>query len=160
ARSADRPVGPRAGCYTVAMTRPNPPTPGTSDKHFARDVARQLDRRRMRRRMTIWSALLAIVVAAAAYLRCGHGFGLGGGGDEAGPGSMRSLAGPRRCAIRVAPAGITVDGKPMSRDEAVAACKATAGADAVITGDTREGDWKQLRAALEAAGVKDIFVHQ
>src|SRR5262249_11372601 len=90
----------------------------------------------------------------------GSGLGLGGGGDEADPSSVRSLTGPRRCAIRVAPAGITVDGKPMSRDEAVAACKATAGADAVITGDAREGDWRALRAARETAGVKDIYVHQ
>jgi len=140
------------------MTRPNPPTPGIGDKHFARDVAKQLDRRRMRRRVTIWSALLAIVVLAAGYLRCGHGLGIGGGTDEAGPGSVRSLAGPRRCAIRVSPSGITVDGKPMSRDQAIDACKATTGVDAVITGDAREGDWQDLRAALVAAGIQDIKV--
>jgi len=60
----------------------------------------------------------------------------------------------------VAPGAITVDGKPMSRDDAVAACKATTGADVVVTGDAREGDWQELRAALEAAGVKDISLRQ
>jgi hypothetical protein len=145
------------------MTRASPPTSRTGDRQLARDVAKQLDRRRMRRRMTIWSALLALVVAAATYLRCGSGFGVGtgtGAGRDDGAGPVRPVAGPRRCAVRVAPGAITVDGKAMSRDEAVAACKATTGADVVVTGDAREGDWQELRAALEAAGVKDISLRQ
>ena len=147
------------------MTRPEPPSSftGTGDKRFVRDVAKQLDRRRMRRRMTIWSALLALIVAAAGYLRCGSGFGVGTGtgtGKEAGTEPVRPAAGPRRCAVRVALAGITVDGKPMSRDEAVAACKETTGVDAVVTGDAREGDWQELRAALVAAGIQDIRVRE
>ena len=142
------------------MTRANPPTSRTGDRELARDVAKQLDRRRMRRRMTIWSALLALVVAAATYLRCGSGFGVGTGTGHDGTGTVRPVAGPRRCAVRVAPGGTTVDGKPMSRDEAVAACKAATGADVVVTGDAREGDWQELRAALEAAGVKDISLRQ
>jgi hypothetical protein len=146
------------------MTRPEPPSSytGTDDKRFVRDVAKQLDRRRMRRRMTIWGALLALIVAAAGYLRCGSGFGVGTGtgtGTE-GAGPVRPVTGPRRCAVRVAPSGITVDGKSMSRDEAVAACKATTGADVVVTGDAREGDWKELRAALVTAGVQDIRVRE
>jgi hypothetical protein len=143
------------------MTRATPPTSRTGDRKFARDVAKHIDRRRMRRRMTVWSALLALVVAAATYLRCGSGFGVGtgtGGNDDSSP--VRPVAGPKRCAVRVAPAGITVDGKPMSRDEAVAACKAATGADVVVTGDAREGDWQELRAALDAAGVKDISLRQ
>jgi hypothetical protein len=127
------------------MTRATPPTSRTGDRQFARDVAKHVDRRRLRRRMTIWSALLALIVAAATYLRCGSGFGVGTGtGDNngAGEGPVRPVAGPKRCAVRVAPGGITVDGKPMSRDEAV------------------EGDWQDLRAALEAAGVKDISLRQ
>jgi hypothetical protein len=145
------------------MTRANPPTSRTGDRQFARDVAKQIDRRRMRRRMTVWSALLALVVAAATYLRCGSGFGVGTGtggtgGNDSSP--VRPVAGPKRCAVRVAPTGITVDGKPMSRDDAVAACKAATGADIVVTGDAREGDWQDLRAALEAAGVKDISLRQ
>jgi hypothetical protein len=129
-----------------------------------RDVAKQVDRRRMRRKATLWTTLLALIVAAAAYLRCG-GFGLGtgkgDGGDEAtATAPPQPLAGPRRCAIRVTASGITVNGKPMQRDEAVDACKATTGADVIVTGDAREGNWTDLRSALEASGVKDIVVHQ
>jgi hypothetical protein len=139
-------------------------TPPRIDPALARDVAKQLDRRRIRRRLLVWTTLLAAVVVAAMYLTCGHGFGLGGAGpgsDEGpGPGSVKALVAAKRCALRVAAAGITVDGKPMPRDEAAAACKATGGADVVVTGDARQGDWKDLRAALETAGVTDIVVHQ
>jgi hypothetical protein len=140
------------------MTRATPPTSRTGDRQFARDVAKHVDRRRMRRRMTIWGALLALVVAAASYLRCGSGFGVGTGTDTGTGGydnssRARPVSGPKRCAVRVAPGAITVDGKPMSRDEAVAVCKAATGADVVVTGDAREGDWEELRAALKAAGV-------
>lgn len=130
------------------------------DPTLARDVAKQLDRRRMRRRLLLWSALLALVAAAAMYLRCGDGFGLGGSGKGPGEGGeAKKLAVPARCSLRVAKAGITVDGKPMLRDEAVAACKAAGAADVVVTGDAREGDWKDLRGALETAGVTEITVH-
>lgn len=148
-------------------TTPSPapaPTSRIGDKQHAREVARQLDRRRMRRRLVLWTMLLAVVAAAALYLRCGGGLGglgLGnpqGVGDFDGQGTSRVDTGPRRCAIRVSAAGITVGGTPMPRDQAVAACKATKGADVVVTGDAREGDWKDLRAALEAAGVTDITV--
>jgi hypothetical protein len=149
------------------MTRPHVPPSRAGDPQLARDVAKQLDRRRLRRRLAVWSTLLAGAAAAALYLRCGTGFGLGGTGqgiadlgDEDPP---RADGGPRRCAIRVAAAapdttGITVDSKPMTRDEAVAACKAAGAADVIVTGDAREGDWKELRAALETAGVTDISV--
>lgn len=140
------------------MTQPTPP--GQShDRQLARDVARQIDRRRTRRRLTLWTALLALVIAAAAYLRLGGGLGalgLGGGAGDDGE-ERHPLAGPQRCAIRISAAGITVGGTPITRDAAVAACKGAAGADVVVTGDAREGDWRDLRAALEAAG---IAVHQ
>jgi len=144
------------------MTRTDPPRSLAGDKQFTRDVAKQLDRRRMRRRMTVWSALLGLIVAAAAYLRCGSGFGLGtgtGNGND-GNGAVRPVAGPRRCAVRVTPSGITVDGKPMPRDEAVEVCKAAAGVDVVVTGDAREGDWQELRKAFVAAGIQDIRVRE
>jgi len=142
-------------------------TPSRIDPQLSRDVAKQLDRRRIRRRLLVWTMMLAAAVAAAMYLRCGHGFGLGGAGPGSGegagpgsgPGSAQGLTGPKRCAIRVAASGITVGGKPMLRDEAAAACAATPGADVVITGDAREGDWKDLRGALTTAGVTDIVVH-
>jgi hypothetical protein len=144
------------------MTKPTPPTARTGDPRLARDVAKHLDRRRMRRRLVGWTAVLALVIVAAMYLTCGHGFGLGGlgKGSGEGPGSARTLVAPRRCAIRVTAAGISVDGTPMQRDDAVAACKTAAGADVIITGDAREGDWNDLRSALEAVGVKDIAVHK
>jgi hypothetical protein len=106
--------------------------------------------------------LLAAVAAGALYLRCGAGFGLGGGGLGPGDGdrSPRRVATGLRCAIRVTPNGIAVDGKRMTRDQAVAACKAVGGADAIVTGDAREGDWKELLAALHAAGLTDIVVRE
>jgi hypothetical protein len=145
-----------------AMTKPTPPTARTGDPQLARDVAKHLDRRRLRRKLVGWTAILALGVVAAMYLTCGRGFGLGGlgTGTGEGPGSSRTLVAPRRCTIRITARGIAVDGKPVPRDEAVAACQDTPGADVIITGDAREGDWKELRGALEAAGIKDIAVHQ
>lgn len=144
------------------MTQPSPPS-GPPDRRFVRDVAKQIDRRRVRRRLTLWTALLGLVAAAALYLRCGGGFGLlglGGAGDSGDGGEApRSLAGPRPCAIRMSPAALTVDGKAMSRDEALAACKGAPGTDIYWTGDVRHGDPEALRAALEAAGGQHIVLH-
>jgi hypothetical protein len=101
----------------------------------------------------------ALAVAAALWLRCGPGWGLGSwglGGAGSGSGSGSATA-AKRCALRVTATGIFVDGARHTRDEAVAACKTT-GADVVITGDAREGDWKDLDAALHAAAV-DVVVH-
>jgi hypothetical protein len=146
------------------MTKPTPPTLSTGDRRFARDVAKQLDRRRMRRKLVFWTAILALLAAAALYLRCGQGFGLGGlgkgTGETGGSGSAHTPAAPRRCALRVTAHGITVDGKPMPRDEAVAACRATAGADVVVTGDARHGDWVEVHDALDAAGVPTFLRDQ
>jgi hypothetical protein len=132
------------------------------DRQFARDVAKQLDRRHLRRRMTLWSALLALVAAAAMYLRCGNGLGLGGLAGGGGQGEQQPLAGPRRCAVRIAASGITVDGRPMTRADAVSACKAAGGAEVTVTGDARHGDRQALLAALHAAGVqgKDLVIHE
>lgn len=130
-----------------------------TNERFAKDVAKQLDRRRMRRKLTLWAAFAALIALAVTYVTCGQGFGLGGKGkgkgDGAGSGSARAMvdAGPTRCAIRVAAAGITVDGKPATREAAVTACKAASGADVVVTGDARQGDWDALKTALETAGV-------
>jgi hypothetical protein len=137
-------------------------TPPRIDPAFTRDVAKQLDRRRMRRRLLVWTALLAVAVVAAMYVTCGHGFGLGGAGPGSGdgPGPVKALTSPTHCAIRVSAAGITVDGKPMLRDEAVTACAAASGADVVITGDAREGEWTDLQAALQAARVTYVVVHR
>jgi hypothetical protein len=130
-----------------------------TDRRFAKDVARELDKRNRRRRMLFLLFALALAVLAVLYVRCGSGWGLGGNGKGAGNGSGTTAtdAGPRRCSIRVAAGGITVDGKPATRNQALEICRRTAGADVVITGDAREGDWAQLKAALESAKVQ-IFV--
>lgn len=121
---------------------------------FAKDVAKQLDRRHRRRRLVFLSAVAAIVLLAVMYVRFGGGWGIGGGASGGlGASKPAAPAGPRRCAVRVTATGITVDGRPATRDVAVAACKATTGADVVVTGDAREGDWDDLRAAFDAAHV-------
>ncbi len=127
---------------------------------LAKDVAKELDRRRRRRRLifaAVWAALIAL---ALVYVRCGGSWGLGGRGSGAGSGAVAaSDAGPHRCAIRVAANGVTVDGRAATREAAVATCRSAGGADVVVTGDAREGDWAALRAALEAAKVP-VFVRE
>ena len=135
------------------MTKPS--------RELAKDVASELERRKRVRKLmflTIWAALITL---ALIYVRCGRGWGLGGGkgdgtgkgtGTGAGTGSAVSQ-GPKRCVVRVTGKGISVDGKQMKRDEAVAACKKTEGALVTVTGDARQGDWDELRDALEAAKV-------
>lgn len=144
------------------MTQPTPPS-RSHDRQFARDVARQLDRRRTRRRLTLWSALLALVIAAAGYLRLGGGLGrlgLGGGaGEGEGDEQQRSLTGPRRCTIQLSASEVTVDGRAMSRDAAITACKGRPGTDIFPTGDVRHGDLEELQAALKAAGARDVVLH-
>lgn len=142
------------------MTQPTHPT-RPPDPRFVRDVATQIDRRRTRRRLTLWTLLLALVAAGAAYLRCGGSLGLGGlgGGGDDGEGGQHTLAGPPRCTIRLSAGGITVDGRAASRDEAVAACKTASGVDLFWTGDARHGDREALLAALRAAKL-DIALHE
>lgn len=148
---------------------PRPPAPRpVPDRHLARDMAKHLDRRQMRRKLVFWALLVGAIVLAALYLTCGKGFGLGGKGKGAGkgegagpgPGSVQPLlsapvdAGPIRCEVRVAASGITVGGKPATVDEAVAACKAATGTDVLVTGGARQGDWEDLKAAFERAGIR------
>jgi hypothetical protein len=140
-------------------------TSPSSRKKLAKDVASEIESRRRRRKLLLLAIWIALIVAAALYLRCGRGWGLGGGkgagnGSGSGIGSGSALVPalqPARCTIRVAADGITVDGVKKTRDEAVAACKKTEGAMVTVTGDARQGDWDELRAALEAVGVK-IFM--
>ena len=130
--------------------------------NFARDVARQIERRRMRRKMIWWCAIAALVVIAFVYLRCGRGWGIGSGngnGSGNGSGAVAPADARARCSIRVEANGIVVDEKPMTREQAVAACRTYGAADVVVMGDARHGDWVDLQAALEAAGVK-LFVNK
>jgi len=128
-----------------------------TDRKLAKDVARELDRRKLRRKLLVTGAIVGLVVLAFLYLRCGRGWGLGGGGKGNGTGSGTATAtadaGPRRCALRISADGISVDGKPANRAAAVAACKTAGGAEVVVTGDATQGVWDDLRAALDAAGV-------
>jgi len=149
---------------------PKPPAPNpTPDRRFAKDVAKHLDRRRMRRRLFGWTLVLGAIALAASYLTCGQGFGLGGKGpgkgEGSGPGSgpIEAListddAGPRRCQIRVAAGGIAVDGKPATVDEALAACKGVTAAEVLVTGGAREGDWEDLKTAFDRAGIQILRV--
>lgn len=117
-------------------------------------LAKHLDRRRMRRRMTVWTTLLAAAIAAAMYLRCGGGWGTGGkGAGEGGATKGTASEAAARCSIRLSAKGITVNDKAMTREQAIAACKGKIGADVLITGNARQGDWDELRGALEAAGI-------
>ncbi|MEO6777623.1 MAG: hypothetical protein ABI467_32145 [Kofleriaceae bacterium] len=122
---------------------------------FAEDVARALHRRMRRRKLALVSATVALLAIAIYFVTCGHGFGLGGHGAGTGSGvAAASDAGPKRCLVRVTAAGYSVDGKPgATRDEVVAACRETGGAEVTVTGDAREGSWTELEAALEAAHV-------
>jgi hypothetical protein len=145
---------------------PKPPAPRpVLDRRGARDVAKHLDRRRMRRKLLFWAALVGAIVLAAFYLTCGRGWGLGGKGKGAGsgagsgPGSAVPLlsvvdAGPRRCEVRIAASGISVDGKPATVAEAVTACKTATIAEVRVTGGAREGDWEDLKAAFDGAGIE------
>jgi len=135
----------------------------TGDDRIAREIAKHLNRRRRRGKLVRWAVVLGVLAAAALYLRFGLGLGPGlglgrGTGEAGGAGSAHTLVAPRRCAIRVTVSGIIVDGKPMQRDEAVAACKPKAGTDVIVTGNARQGDGKDLLEALRAAEVKDIVV--
>jgi hypothetical protein len=145
------------------MTDPTDPRRGTpaSDRRFVKDVARQVDSRRVRRRILLWLLLLAAIVLAIYYGTCGAGSGIGkgkGAGEGPGPGSnasalLASDAGIPRCAILLAASGITEDRVASTPQETVARCKAAGAADVIVTGDTRQGDWDALRAALEAANI-------
>jgi hypothetical protein len=124
---------------------------------LADDVARALHRRMRRRRLVFVGAAAALVAIAIYFVTCGHGFGLGGHGVGSGV-APASDAGPSRCLVRVTATGYSVDGKAgVTRDVVVAACTKTSGADVTVTGDAREGEWTELRTALEAAHVA-VFV--
>ena len=99
--------------------------------------------------------ILAVVVVAAVafaiyFLSCS---GKGEPGISASSSSATGSSAPKRCDVRVAATGITVDGKPATRAEAVTLCKNRPGADVVVTGDARQGDWDDLRAAFDASGI-------
>jgi hypothetical protein len=81
------------------------------------------------------------VAALVLVLACSRG-----GGDEQ----------PQRCAVRVTADAITVDGTTLARDAVVERCKQAAAANVAIE-DGGEAAWRELRAGLQAVGVK-IYV--
>ena len=134
---------------------------------FTRDVAKELDRRQRRRKLVMFLVWVGLVAAAIVYVRCGRGWGLGtgtgtgtgagtGSGTAAGSGSGAAAAKP--CAIRVTAAGTMVDGKAATTRAIVAACGKTKQAEVIVTGDAREGAWKELCDALVADHIA-ITVH-
>ena len=132
---------------------------------FTKDVARELDRRQRRRKVIMLGVWGALIVAAIVYLRCGRGWGLGGKGSGTGSGSgtaagtgTGSGSGSGSCQVRVAAEGTTVDGKTETVSGAVKRCKKSGHAEVVVTGDVREGAWKELCDALVTAKVA-ISVH-
>lgn len=145
------------------MSTDLPPVPTSPKLPTAKEVAKALDRRQRRRKLVLFLAVAAVIAAVILYGTCGGGFGLGKGtGEGEGSGSAQAVvdAGPRRCKLVVAADGITVDGAKTTRDEAVKTCSAAgAGAEVIVTGDAREGDWKQLEAALTAAKI-EVFVRK
>ena len=129
------------------------------DGKLAKDVAKQLDRRQLRRKLLLWGLVISAIVAAILFLTCGRGWGIGGAGKGEGSGQATPAdAGPKRCAIRVTATGITLDGVASSKEAIVTACTG-ATADVVVTGDARQGDWDELKAALERANIS-VFLKQ
>lgn len=69
------------------------------------------------------------------------------------PAPRANVAKPRRCTIGIAASGITVNAKRVTREQAIAACKGGSGAEVMVAGDAKQGDWDALEAALGAAGI-------
>jgi len=88
----------------------------------------------------------------------GQGAGQGAGDGAGSPSPSTSDFSPRRCKVRIAAGGIAVDGKPASVEEAVNVCKSTEGAEVLVTGGAREGDYQDLRAAFQRAGVQTWWI--
>lgn len=114
-------------------------------------------------RLLVVGAIVAAAVLAFLYLQCGSGWGFGpGSGKGEGKGSARPAvstpldAAVPRCQLRVDAAGVALEGKPVEIAAAVAACDKAGAADVVVTGDARQGQWDQLKAALDGAGVKSF----
>ena len=150
------------------QSRKPPASSPVPDRRFAQDVAKHLDRRRLRRKLAGWVIVLGAIVVAALYLTCGRGWGLGkgagkGAGSGPGAGSANALlspydAGPPRCHIRIAAAGISVEGKPATVDEALTACKGAEAAEIFVTQGAREGSWEDLKAAFDRAEIRILRV--
>ena len=87
---------------------------------LAKDVASQLEWRRRKRKLVLFTIWAVAIVLAVLYLRCGSGWGTGGKGEGKGPGTgsgpgTAQTAGAKRCVVRISAEGIVVDGKKLTR---------------------------------------------
>lgn len=119
-------------------------------------------RRRLRKgRLVVAGGLLALLIAALLFLRCGDQLGLGGGDGEAPevdtPGADAAPpaadAAPARCRLRLDGDGLTLAGRAVTVEEAVRGCQAAGAADLVVTGDASFGLRERIRSALREAGI-------
>jgi hypothetical protein len=94
-------------------------------------------------------ALVAGGGALAWLLLHGGGFGLGGGGSDETDAPVP--AGP--CHLRLDSRALTLEGREVTNDDAIATCRASGHAEVLITGDAIAGVADQLVAALKRAGV-------
>jgi len=76
-------------------------------------------------------------------------------GIQLGP---KSQLPPRRCKIRIASGGISVDGRAVTVEEAIAACRSAKDVEVLVTGGARDGDYEDLEAALRKAGIRWVKV--
>jgi hypothetical protein len=94
-------------------------------------------------------------VLAYLLLRGGRGAGWGGAGtgdDIAGEAKPRTW-----CHVRLDGKGLSLEGRPVSKDEAIAACRAADAAEVLVTGDSIAGAVDDLLISLRRAGVR-MFV--
>src|SRR5215831_8572756 len=128
----------------------------------AKQVAKELDKRMRRRKLTWLGVWATLITLAVLYLRCGQGWGLGGAGEgEGGSGASKrpnTTTSEKRCQLRIGANGITVDGKGANRATAVEACKQLGRAELYVAGDARHGDVLALQASLTAANI-DTLLH-
>jgi hypothetical protein len=92
-------------------------------------------------------ALVAGGGALAWLLLHGGGLGLGGRSSEDAP----PPEGP--CHLRLDSRALTLDGREVTNDDALASCRASGRAELLITGDAIAGVADQLVAALKRVGV-------
>jgi hypothetical protein len=100
-------------------------------------------------------ALVAGGGALAWLFLHGGGFGLGGRGKGK-PSDAPPPAGP--CHLRLDSRALTLDGREVSNDDAIATCRASGHAEVLITGDAIAGVADQLLAALKRADVAIALV--
>jgi hypothetical protein len=104
--------------------------------------------------------LAALAALIGGYLRFGLPGGLGLGDEESAGGATAKAARPDAgppCELRLDARGLQVDGKRRRIAVAAKLCAGRGPARLLVTGDARQGQLDELRAAFAAAGV-ELFV--